>query len=381
MNIAINVRLLRKDNMSGIGVFTFETLKRVVAKHPEHKFIYIFDEDFNKEFITSDNIETIIVRPRGYHRAPILWFWHEIMLSHRLKRLKPDLFIAPDGFMSLSSKIPTLIVIHDLNFEHFPTFIPKALSNFHRKFTPKYARKAIRVMTVSEFSKNDIADRYNISKEKIDVVYNGSKDIFKPLSEDEKRKVKDLYSEGSPYFLFVGSIHPRKNLYNQLKAYELFRINNKSSYHKFLIVGEKWIWDQKHQDLLERMLYKSDVIFTSRINDYELTRVVASADCMLYVSSFEGFGIPILEAFSCAVPVITSTTSSMPEVAADAALCVDPKSDVEIAKAMHKVIYDADLKTSLIEKGFERLKIFNWERTANLFWESIEKAAEELKIK
>lgn len=371
---------MRKNNMSGIGIFTSETMKRITASHPEHTFIYIFDEDYDKEFITSSNIKPVIVRPRGYHRSYILWFWHEIMLRIALSRIKPDLFISPDGFMSSRSKIPSIIVIHDLNFEHFPHFIPKLLAKFHRKFTPLYAKKALRVITVSEFSKQDIIKNYQIPENKIDVVFNGSKEIFKVLTEKEKQDVRSIYSNDNPYFLFVGSLHPRKNLINQLKAFELFRINNSKSFHKFLIVGEKWIWDKEHEQVLDKMMYKNEVVFTSRINDDKLALVVGAADCLLYVSKFEGFGIPILEAFSSEVPVITSNTTSMPEVGGSAVLYVNPDNDKEISEAMQLIISNVELRNSLIEKGKDRLKLFNWDNTAQLFWRSVEKAIEELKV-
>ena len=209
MNIAVNTRFLLKDKLEGIGWFTYQTLKRITANHPEHQFYFFFDRPYNEAFIFSSNVHPIVLFPPARH--PFLWYWwFEWAIPKALKKVKADIFLSTDGYLSLSTNIKTILVIHDLAFEYFPSYINTLASKFYRYFTPKYAKKANKIITVSNYSKNDIASRYRIDKTKIDVVFNGSDSSYKPLSIEEQLKIKQQYTKGKNYFLFVGAIHPRK---------------------------------------------------------------------------------------------------------------------------------------------------------------------------
>ena len=372
MKIIVNTRLLLKDKLEGLGWFTYETLKRITQQHPEHEFIFLFDRKFDQEFIFSDNITPIIVYPQARH--PFLFYlWFEHSIPKILKKVKPDLFLSPDGYLSLSTDIKSLPVIHDLNFEHYPKDMPWLYSKYYRYFFPKFAKKATRIATVSNFSKQDIINLYGIVQDKIDVVYNGVNEIYKPVSDSEKKITLKKYTNGNPYFVFVSSLHPRKNISNLFKSFELLK---KDGYPeiKLLVVGAKKWWTANTKNIYQQMKYKDDVIFCGRLLPAELNKVICSALAMTYVSYFEGFGIPILEAFRCNTPVITSNTSSMPEVANDAALLIDPFSPSSICNAMKQIINDSSVREKLILKGQIREKQFSWQKTADKLWNSIEKA-------
>ncbi|HRS54135.1 MAG TPA: glycosyltransferase, partial [Bacteroidales bacterium] len=224
MKIAVNTRLLIKNKLDGIGCFTFETFTRITAQHPEHEFIYLFDRPYDKSFITSSNIIPVVLKPQARH--PFLFvIWFEYAVKQALKKYKADLFISPDGYTSLSTKTKTLLVIHDLNFEHYPEYLPWLVRHYYKYFFPRFARKADHIATVSEFSKADIIKQYNISSDKIDVIYNGANDGFKPLEHTLITKVREKYTNGRPYFLFVGALHPRKNIVNLLKSYDFFSVS------------------------------------------------------------------------------------------------------------------------------------------------------------
>ncbi len=371
MKIAVNTRLLLKDKLEGIGWFTYESLKRIVASHPEHSFYFIFDRKYDNEFVFADNVTPIVVGPPARH-ALLHYIWYEISIPRVLKKIEPDIFISPDAFLSLSSKYPDLIVIHDLNFEHFPEHMPWLWRRYYRYFTPRYAKKAKRIATVSEFSKSDIVEQYSVDPEKVDVVYNGSNNNFKPVFDKDKKETKHKFSDGCDYFVFVGALNPRKNLANIFKAFDRFKSDNKSTI-KFAVVGEKMYWTDDIKHAYEMMKYKGDVIFTGRLEPDELSKVVGSSVALVYTSFFEGFGIPIVEAFNAEVPVITSNVTSMPEIAADAALLVDPESVEQISDAMSRLLSDTELASSLVEKGKLRREDFTWDRTAENVWKSIEK--------
>lgn len=371
MKIAVNTRLLLKDRLEGIGWVAYETLCRIVAAHPEVEFYFIFDRKPDPKFIFAENVKPIVLYPQARH--PFLYIgYFELSLTRFLNKLKPDLFFSPDGYMSLKTKIPTVIQFHDLNFEHFPKDMPKIHLWHYKKYFPKYARKAKRIVTVSEFSKQDIVDCYHVSPDKIDVAYNGANDAFAPISETEQFEIRQRYTDGNPYFMFVGSLHPRKNLARLFTAFDLFKSQTPSDV-KLLIVGEKRWWSEPIQQAYEKMRFQGDVIFTGRLSAEDLHKVTASALASVYVSYFEGFGIPILEAFKCDTPVITSNVTSMPEVADDAALLVDPFSEASIAEAMTEML-DETKRAELIEKGRERREAFSWDKAAEDIWNCLMKS-------
>jgi glycosyltransferase involved in cell wall biosynthesis len=372
MNIAVNTRLLIPDKLEGIGWFTYESLKRITVQHPEHHFFFIFDREYHPSLLFSDNITPIIQFPQARH--PLLYYtWFEIVIPKLLGKIKPDLFLSTDGFLSLKTDVKSMVVFHDLNFEHYPEDIPFWTRQYYRRFTPKYAARAARIATVSSFSKNDIVAQYHVSPDKVDVVYDGANDLYKPLDQKTKTAVRAKYTEGLPYFIFIGSLHPRKNLANLFRAFDLFKKSNPSEV-KLLIVGARKWWTREIDLALNRMNFSDDVIFTGRLQADELARVLGSALALTYVSYFEGFGIPIVEAFRCDVPVITSSVTSMPEVAGDAALMTDPFSPESIAEALYKIYQYESLRDDLVVRGRRRKDLFSWQNTADRLWESIEKA-------
>lgn len=371
MRIAVNTRLLLKGKLEGIGWVAFETLKRIVLAHPEVEFYFIFDRKPDTMFLIADNVKPVVLFPQARHPFLFIWFF-ELSIPLALRRIKADLFYSPDGYLSLSSKVPQVVEFHDLNFEHFPGDMPKIHLWHYKKFFPKFARKAKRIVTVSEFSKQDIVDCYQVNPDKIDVAYNGVNEIFKPLSEAEQKIVRAHYSFGHPYFMFVGSLHPRKNLARLFTAFDKFKKRCQNDV-KLVIVGEKRWWTEPIQRAYDAMSCKEDVVFAGRLSAEDLHRVTAAALASVYVSYFEGFGIPILEAFKCDTPVITSNVTSMPEVAQDAALLVDPFNEDDIADAMVKVL-DEDVRKTLVEKGRKRAEDFSWNQAAAVIWNSLMKS-------
>jgi glycosyltransferase involved in cell wall biosynthesis len=343
----------------------------MVKNHPEHEFIFFFDRAFAPEFIFASNVTPVVLHPQSRH--PLLWYiYFEWSVYFALKKYKVDLFLSTDGWLSLRSKVKTLNVIHDLNFEHFPQFLKFSHRLYLNYFFRRFARKADRIVTVSEYSKKDISDLYHIPLKKIDVVYNGAHELYAGVNDDVKENLKKEYSAGHPYFIFIGSLHPRKNLANLFKAFDLFRKSNEST-TKLLIVGQKQWWNGEISKAFESMEFKDEVIFTGRLAPEKLNELLASSLALVYVSLFEGFGIPIVEAFYAETAVITSTTTSMPEVAGDAALLVDPYSVKAIAEALYAIDTDNALRLSLIEKGNIRRTAFSWDLSAEKLWKALEK--------
>ena len=372
MVIAVNTRLLLKGKLEGIGWFTYETLKRMTLNHPEHEFIFIFDRPYNQDFVFAENVQPVVIGPPTRH--PVLWYlWFDYQIPKVLKKYKADLFLSPDGYLSQRTDVPQLGVIHDINFVHRPDDLPWLKAKYYNHYFPKFAKIAKRLATVSFYSKEDITRSFKVDYDKIDVVYDGINQIFEPISEDEKVKVREKYAGGAEYFLFVGALHPRKNVSGLLRAFDAYKSVDKKS-TKLVIVGGEMHKTGDIFETYENMRYKTDVVFTGRVSTSELHDIFGGALALTFVPFFEGFGIPVVEAMSAGIPVICSNTTSIPEVGGNAVIYADPLKIDQITDAMLKIDKDAELRQEMIKKGFIQKNKFSWDETARLLWMSVEKA-------
>ncbi|MGH1338824.1 MAG: glycosyltransferase family 4 protein [Aureispira sp.] len=370
MRIAVNTRFLMEGKLEGLGWFTHETMKRWVEWHPEHEFIFIFDRPFSEQFIFGDNVTGVVAFPPARH--PLLFYcWYEWSIPRILRQHKADVFVSPDGFLSLRTPVPTLMVLHDIAWKHFKGHVNFSTFQYYNHYVPKFVANAGRIATVSNYSKQDMVESFEGDPNKIDVVYNGSHERYKVLSSAAIEQVRAEYSDGQPYFLYVGSIHPRKNVERLLQAFNQFKKATASPL-KMLIVGRRMGKGSPIEQLLPTLEHAGDIVFLGYLATDELPSVVGAAYALTYVSLFEGFGIPLLEALYCDVPSITSKTSSMPEVVGDAGLLVDPTSIDSIAEHMQKLWSQADLRQVLIEKGRVQRQLFSWDQTAQKLWKSLE---------
>lgn len=368
MRIGINTRLFVKGKMDGIAWYSYEIIRRLVQNHPEDEFVFFFDRQPDPYFIFGQNIKPVVVKPQARH--PFLWIlFFEIGIKRALKKEKIDVFLSTDGWLCLNTDIKTVNVIHDINFEHFPLMSPPLYRAYYKYFFPKFAHKADILATVSNFSRQDIICHYNVDNKKVVVAPNAAAEDFHEISPEEKSATRQQYSNGFPYFIFVGTANKRKNIVNILLSFERFR--KKGFVAKLVFAGMQKYWDKEMKQTLQSMQYKQDVIFTGYVSTTEINRLLSSAAALLYPSIFEGFGVPILEAFACSTPVITSNCSAMPEVAGNAAIKVNPLNIKEICIAMEKILQDETLKLSLIELGKNRLSTFSWDKSADILWNQI----------
>lgn len=370
MRIGVNTRFLLKDKLEGIGWFTFETISRIVKAHPEHEFYFFFDRPYDKQFIFADNVKPVVVFPPA--RAPFLWkLWFDYALPGVFRKYKIDAFISTDGYCSLKTPIPQLLVVHDLAFKHHRFGLSAGVMRFYEKYMPLYLKKAKRIVTVSNFSKTDIIQQYGIDKP-IDVVHNGFNNNFKVLDESQKTTIRAKYTQNNPYFIFLGAIHPRKNPLRLLQAFEAFKKQTQAN-HQLVLVGRKAWANNELDNYYKSMEFKADVLFLSHLPLEEVKEILAAAEALVYPSIFEGFGIPILEAMACGVPVITSNTSSMPEVAGNAGLLIDPLNIDSIYLSLIKLYNNPAFRAEMILKGNDQKDKFDWQKSAEDLWLSFEK--------
>ena len=262
------------------------------------------------------------------------------------------------------------MVTHDIAHVHLPMHIPARFRYYYDFFVPRYLRRAERIVTVSEFSKRDIAQHYKIANEKIAVACNGVREDFQPLSEAEKNAVKQQYADGQDYFFYVGAVHPRKNVHRLIRAFDAFKKRTQAPAK--LLIGGRFAWQTGEvKAAYDAADCKDDIVFLGYIPDAELPQLMGAALALTYVSLFEGFGVPVLEAMHGDVPVLTSNVSSLPEVAGDAGLLVNPLDVEAIASAMQQLYGNAALREKLIATGNIQRQKFSWERAAEIVWEHL----------
>jgi len=368
MRIAINTRFLLSNKMEGFGWYTFEIVSRMARNHPEHDFVFFFDRPFDEKFIFAENVTPIVLSPQARH--PFLFYvWFEHSIKRALKKYNIDLFFSPDGYLSLSTKVDQIAVIHDINFEHNPEDVGWLARKYYHHFFPKFATKAKQIITVSDYSKNDIATTYGTETSKITSIWNGASDLFKPLKDKATSQVK--YAKGNPYFLFVGALSPRKNLKRLILAFESFKITNPDSDYQLVIVGEE-LWRNAGVDIKITEGIKKQIHFTGHVAIEELVNIMGGASIFTFVPYFEGFGIPLVEAMKCGVPILSGDRTSLPEVAGDAALYCDPYSVEDITEKLSQLALDNKLQKELSTKGLERSTLFSWDNAAEATWQVLD---------
>lgn len=366
--IALNARLLIPGKLEGTGRFTHQCYKRMIKSRPNDTFLLIFDRKPPVEFDYGPNSTSVCLFPPA--RRPWLFdLWFDYAIAWKLKKWRADAFVSTDGYISRRSSVAQLNVIHDINFEHHPEWLPPRFARHFRARFPQYARKSSKLCTVSEFSRGDISRTYHIDEASISIIPNAPDASFKPLVSEKRDASRIKFASGNKYHVFVGSIHPRKNIRGMLNAHKVYR--SMGGHSDLVIVGaEMW----KHE-----MFDTANVHWVGRLNDDELVNAVAGADALLYLPFFEGFGVPVVEAMACGVPVIASNTTSIPEVCGGAAAALVSPTDAKgAAEALLRLDEDKDLHEEKSKQGLKRAAEFSWEKSAHLLSNALDEMLSEV---
>lgn len=364
MNIGVNARVLVSEKMEGMSRYIYETVCVMASAHPEDTFYLFFDRFTGIDFGFPPNVRCVVVPWHARH--PVLWYWwFEIALPVYFRWYKIQVFYSGECYLSLRSKVPTVMVVHDLAYLHYPEHVPDTSIAYFRKYVPRYIKRTDRLITVSEYVRHDLSSRFGVPADRITVAGNAVNYQTTGAGDDQEKPGFE-----KPYFLYVGALQPRKNIVNLIRAFSLF---NKKQNHKYsLVLAGRMAW--KTDQIKNAVRDNPDVIYLGPVSESKKISLIKGAVCVTYISLFEGFGIPILEAMSLGTPVITSSVTSMPEVAGDAALTVDPQNIDQISEAMEKISADRSLRDELVNRGFKRCGHYSWQASGRAVYEQIKQA-------
>jgi glycosyltransferase involved in cell wall biosynthesis len=359
MRIGINARLLIKNRLEGIGWHAYEIITRLIALNPQHTFYLFYDRKEKIIVPQGDNVKVVSLFPPSRH--PILISaWIEYSVRRACIDHDINLFYSPEVLMPAVLNIPSIITVHDLSPIVMPESLPWSHRIYYQYIIKRNLKLADRILTVSVFSKEEIISRCAIPSSKIEVVYNAPRKIFKPIEEAEKKQITKEFANWMPYFIYVGSIHRRKNVDKVIAGYDAFRKQNTIEY-KLVLAGKFMGLSTLAVEAIKNSPYQDDIIYTGYLTDDRLASLLRAASALINLSEYEGFGMPIVEAFASGIPVVAADRSSYKEIGGSAVLLVDPSKPIEIAQALHRCITDRE---RLIHAGLIELNRFDWDISA-----------------
>lgn len=353
MRIAIDITASR-INQAGTSVY-INNLIGSMQKLPVGHELCLLEVGHSRDM---SQPKTLKARLNTLYRDVI---WTHSKLPVLVKKMNCDLLHMPANIIPIIPPHHTIVTIHDT----IVIQLPKKFTLWHRNYTHIMmaiaARRAKRIITVSQQSKNDIIKYLNTMPEKVQVIYIAASPIFQPIPSEQIAEVQRKYNLDQ-FILTVGSIEPRKNLTRLITAFAQLRAHG---YPGLLVhVGPKGWLCEDIENLVSQLQLKPYVRFLGYAPIQDLVALYNAAHMFVYPSLYEGFGLPVLEAMACGCPVITSNISSLPEIAGDAALLVDPYNIELLCESMYRVWQDSTLTHNLIQKGFQRASQFSWERCA-----------------
>lgn len=369
MRIGIEAQRLFRPHKHGMDRVALELIKNLQVLDKENQyFIFVKPDEDNTVIEETENFKIVEVEGGSY---PI---WEQVKLPKMVKSYNCDVLHCTSNTAPLNVKIPLITTLHDVIFKE--STIQKQLTSsaswyqkignlYRRLIVDAVVKRSHQLITVSNYEKHNISSVYRLDDSKIQTVHNGvNRNFTSEISEAKKKMVREKYNLPKQFLLHIGNTEPRKNTARVLKAFNKYN-NNFSDEVKLVLIG---LNESKLKSLLkdiglEKELAKK-IVLTGYVSDEDLPAVFNLSEMFLFPSLREGFGIPIIEAMACGVPVITSNTSSMPEVAGDAALLVDPNRVGSIFEAIVKLRLDREFRDKLISKGLERHKLFSWENAA-----------------
>jgi glycosyltransferase involved in cell wall biosynthesis len=369
MKIGIEGQRLFRKKKHGMDMVALELIRNLQLIDTENEyFIFVKPDEDNTVLKETPNFK-IIELDGGFYPM-----WEQIALPRAAKKYGCEILHCTSNTAPIFNDIPLITILHDIIYmesSYYKILTGSAtpyqkFGNAYRKLiVPWVVKKSDKIVTVSHFEKNRIGEFFGMKDDKrLTAIYNGVSTHFKPITdESELKRVKEKYHLPDHFFFFLGNTDPKKNTIGTLKAFSDFLKQSKSDYKLVMLDYdlnelEKLLIEIGDKDLIKK------IVLTGYVVNTDLPAIYSLCTIFLYPSLRESFGIPMLEAMGCGVPVITSDTSSMPEVAGDAAHIINPYNPEEITQAIVKILADAEYYETLCKKGIERNKLFSWKNMA-----------------
>ncbi len=372
MKIAIEARPIKWSYGTGIGNYTFSMIEKLHELDKENQYTFLWPDENPVPYIPFKNFYSFYALPKDDERE-------EVEIPLWLSMEKADIFHLPqNGFRIPKSKTCKIIVtIHDL----IPYFLPEMVRpSFLKRFTremPEIVERADHILTVSQFSKEDIVKLFGIQPKKISVVYSAPTAAYQPLPKRPILKyLGEKYGIKKTYILYAGGLNPRKNVSELIYAYsKIFR--ELHGFQQLVILGGNSRHAEQLKLLVRSLNLEEDVVFPGFIESLDLPLFYNGADLFVYPSLYEGFGLPPIEAMACGTPVITSNVSSIPEIVSDAAIQINPTDTLKLAEAILMVLNNPELHRTLATKGLEHSKKYHWRQNATQILQAYHRVANE----
>lgn len=375
MRIGIEAQRIFRKKKHGMDIVTIQLIKSLQKLDLVNQyFIFVNPDEDPSAIQETPNFKIVPLKKSPY---PI---WEQNHLRQATIDYRLDVLHCTSNTAPTNSPVPLVLTLHDIIYLEKINLLSgswyQRIGNLYRRWNvPIIVKECKSIFTVSKFEKEKIDRFFNFGSEKVKVTYNGVADHFQPKREDEIKVQLKKYGLPDHYILFLGNTDPKKNLPGVLKALKI--LSSKSTLPFDLVMPD--FGEEELQKILSEIGagdLRKRIHLTGYIANQDLPYIYSGAKLFLYPSLRESFGLPILEAMACGCPVITSNTSSMPEVAGDAALIIDPFQPQELADAINKLLSSPDLKASLVQKGFQRIPLFSFDHSAEIILKAYQQAAQ-----
>jgi glycosyltransferase involved in cell wall biosynthesis len=373
MLIGIDASRATAARRTGTENYSLNLIRELLAQGQDRRFRLYFNQAPATGLFPEGTEGRVIPFPR---------LWTHLRLSWEMLSDPPDLLFVPSHVLPLAHPRCTAVTVHDLGYHYYPE-AHTTFQNIYLRWSTRYnAGAATRVLADSEATRQDLIRYYGTPEEKIAVVYPGRDENLGPVDGAESLAgLRARYGLSDSYFLYVGTLHPRKNLVRLVQAFaSLLQTLAATSNHsndelQLVLAGQKgWYYEEIFAEVRKLGLTER-VVLTGYVPDADLGGLLSGALAFVFPSLYEGFGLPVLEAMACGTPVVCSRVSSLPEVAGDAALLVDPLETDEISQALNQIVVDQGLRRVLVERGFQQVQLFSWRRCAQETLQVLEDAA------
>ncbi len=376
MRIGIDCRKIydvHANNGAGVERFVYHLVRTMVALDQKNDYVLFFYSDISPETIHKVRAHSsrvkIVKLFKTKSKIPLID--NHFRFSQLLNKANLDVAIFPANVIPLFYRGKSILVVHDLSIYLHPEWFPERQWFATKFLVPRSLKQATKIVAVSESTKRDLNKLFGVSAERVEVIYPGIVVKSKYIDE-EIETVRKKFNITGEYFLFLGTIEPRKNILKLIQAFSNYLFENEKSKITLVLAGMKgWKFQPIFQFLTDsnKRLPASQIKYVGKVSNRERNILLKNCRAFVFPSRYEGFGFPVLEAMALGVPVLTGNNSSLGEVVGDAGLLVDAEDISELRRGMTRLATDQSLRVELVKRGLERVKIFTWEKTARKFLE------------